>query len=71
MLASSHYRNVSKQTTSVSSISVGILPLSHSSPSYLRTAISNYGVSLGKSFRFWLDHRTKSYPKHLMTSESS
>nr|GEZ00205.1 hypothetical protein [Tanacetum cinerariifolium] len=31
----------------VSSILVGILPLSHSSPSYLRTAISNYGVSLG------------------------
>nr|GEY03947.1 retrovirus-related Pol polyprotein from transposon TNT 1-94 [Tanacetum cinerariifolium] len=30
----------------VSSISVGILPLSHSSPSYLRTAISNYEVSL-------------------------
>nr|GEW69720.1 hypothetical protein [Tanacetum cinerariifolium] len=28
------------------SILVGILPLSHSSPSYLRTAISNYGVSL-------------------------
>nr|GEY94749.1 retrovirus-related Pol polyprotein from transposon TNT 1-94 [Tanacetum cinerariifolium] len=31
---------------SVSSILVGILPLSHSSPSHLRTAISNYGVSL-------------------------
>nr|GEV37536.1 fimbrin-2 [Tanacetum cinerariifolium] len=46
MLASSHYRNVSKQTTRVSSILVGIIPLSHSSPSYLRTAISNYGVSL-------------------------
>nr|GEU76394.1 reverse transcriptase domain-containing protein [Tanacetum cinerariifolium] len=30
----------------VSSILVGILSLSHSSPSYLRTAISNYGVSL-------------------------
>nr|GEV31289.1 hypothetical protein [Tanacetum cinerariifolium] len=34
--------------SSVSSILVGILPLSHSSPSYLRTAISNYGVSLGE-----------------------
>nr|GEX07729.1 RNA-directed DNA polymerase, eukaryota [Tanacetum cinerariifolium] len=34
---------------SVSSILVGILPLSVSSPSYLRTAISNYGVSLGRS----------------------
>nr|GEW59339.1 hypothetical protein [Tanacetum cinerariifolium] len=60
----------------VSSILVGILPLSHSSPSYsspsyLRTAISNYRVSLGRSLWFWLDHRTKSYPKHLMTSESS
>nr|GEU45241.1 hypothetical protein [Tanacetum cinerariifolium] len=33
--------------TSVSSILVDILPLSYSSPSYLRTAISNYGVSLG------------------------
>nr|GEX62807.1 retrotransposon protein, putative, Ty1-copia subclass [Tanacetum cinerariifolium] len=33
----------------VSSILVGILPLSHSSPSYLRTAISNYGVSLDVS----------------------
>nr|GEW05283.1 ribonuclease H-like domain-containing protein [Tanacetum cinerariifolium] len=31
---------------SVSSILLGILPLSHSSPSYLRTAISNYRVSL-------------------------
>nr|GEW89845.1 retrovirus-related Pol polyprotein from transposon TNT 1-94 [Tanacetum cinerariifolium] len=31
------------------SILVGILPLSHSSPSYLRTAISNYGVSLGSN----------------------
>nr|GEX84350.1 hypothetical protein [Tanacetum cinerariifolium] len=31
---------------SSSSILVGILPLSHSSSSYLRTAISNYGVSL-------------------------
>nr|GEW63292.1 hypothetical protein [Tanacetum cinerariifolium] len=31
----------------VSSILVCILLLSHSSPSYLRTAISNYGVSLG------------------------
>nr|GEZ62271.1 hypothetical protein [Tanacetum cinerariifolium] len=31
----------------VSSILVGILSLSHSSRSYLRTAISNYGVSLG------------------------
>nr|GEV27265.1 hypothetical protein [Tanacetum cinerariifolium] len=31
----------------VSSILVGILPLLNSSPSYLRTAISNYGVSLG------------------------
>nr|GEY48771.1 retrovirus-related Pol polyprotein from transposon TNT 1-94 [Tanacetum cinerariifolium] len=30
----------------VSSILVGIIPLSHSSASYLRTAISNYGVSL-------------------------
>nr|GEZ49787.1 hypothetical protein [Tanacetum cinerariifolium] len=40
-------------------------------PSYLRTAISNYGLSLGRSLRFWLDHRTKSYPKHLVTSESS
>nr|GEU77758.1 hypothetical protein [Tanacetum cinerariifolium] len=56
---------------SASSILVGIIPLSHSSPSYLRTAISNYGVSLGRSIRFWLDHRTKSYPQHLMTSESS
>nr|GEU57508.1 hypothetical protein [Tanacetum cinerariifolium] len=54
----------------VSSILVDILPLSHSSPSYLRTAISNYGVSLGRYLRFWLDHRTKSYPKHLMTLES-
>nr|GEY88529.1 hypothetical protein [Tanacetum cinerariifolium] len=34
-------------SVSVSSILVGILPLSDSSPSYLRTAISNYGVSLG------------------------
>nr|GEX94548.1 ribonuclease H-like domain-containing protein [Tanacetum cinerariifolium] len=33
-------------TNSVSSILVGILPLSHSSPSHLRTAISNYTVSL-------------------------
>nr|GEY00347.1 DNA/RNA polymerases superfamily protein [Tanacetum cinerariifolium] len=56
---------------SVSLILVGILPLSHSSPSYLKTAISIYGVSLGRSLWFWLDHRTKSYPKHLMTSESS
>nr|GEY25929.1 probable methyltransferase PMT5 [Tanacetum cinerariifolium] len=55
----------------VSSILVSILPLSHSSPSYLRTAISNYGMSLGRSLWFWLDHRTESYPKHLMTSESS
>nr|GEV14356.1 hypothetical protein [Tanacetum cinerariifolium] len=55
----------------VSSILVGILPLSHLSPSYLKTAISNYGMSLGRSLQFWLDHRTKSYPKHLMTSESS
>nr|GEU74350.1 hypothetical protein [Tanacetum cinerariifolium] len=39
LLASSHYRNVSKQTT--------------------------------RSLRFWLDHRTKSYPEHLMSSESS
>nr|GEZ55276.1 hypothetical protein [Tanacetum cinerariifolium] len=30
----------------VSSILFGILPLSHSSPSYLRTAVSNYEVSL-------------------------
>nr|GEX07203.1 ulp1 protease family, C-terminal catalytic domain-containing protein [Tanacetum cinerariifolium] len=43
MLASSHYQNVSKQKTRVSSILVAILSLSHSSPSYLRTAISNYG----------------------------
>nr|GEW41364.1 transposase, Ptta/En/Spm, transposase, Tnp1/En/Spm-like protein [Tanacetum cinerariifolium] len=49
MLASSHYRNISKQTTRVSSILVGIIPLSHSSPSYLRTGISNYGVSLEES----------------------
>nr|GFA57830.1 hypothetical protein [Tanacetum cinerariifolium] len=35
-----------KAECSVSSILVGILPLTHSSPSYLRTAISNYGVSL-------------------------
>nr|GEZ08598.1 reverse transcriptase domain-containing protein [Tanacetum cinerariifolium] len=55
----------------VSSILVCILPLSHSSPSYLKTAISNYGVSLGRSLRFWLNHRTESYPKHFMTSESS
>nr|GEZ47425.1 retrovirus-related Pol polyprotein from transposon TNT 1-94 [Tanacetum cinerariifolium] len=34
--------------SSVSSILVGILPLSHSSPSYLRTAIFNYGMSLEK-----------------------
>nr|GEV44629.1 hypothetical protein [Tanacetum cinerariifolium] len=47
MLASSHYQNISKQTTRVSSILVGIIPLSHSSPSYVRTAISIYGVSLG------------------------
>nr|GEY18829.1 hypothetical protein [Tanacetum cinerariifolium] len=33
---------------SVSSILVAILSLSHSSPSYLRTAISTYGVSLEK-----------------------
>nr|GEZ00839.1 receptor-like kinase TMK4 [Tanacetum cinerariifolium] len=33
--------------SSVSSILVGIIPLSHSSPSYPRTAISNYRVSLG------------------------
>nr|GFA07178.1 uncharacterized mitochondrial protein AtMg00810-like [Tanacetum cinerariifolium] len=46
MLANSHYRNVSKQTSRVSSILVCILPFSHSSPSYLRTAISNYEVSL-------------------------
>nr|GEW44387.1 xylulose kinase-1 [Tanacetum cinerariifolium] len=32
--------------SNVSSILVGILPLSHSSPSYLRTAVSNYGMSL-------------------------
>nr|GFA04955.1 integrase, catalytic region, zinc finger, CCHC-type, peptidase aspartic, catalytic [Tanacetum cinerariifolium] len=56
---------------SVSSLLVGILPLSHSSPSYLRTAISNYEVSLGRFLWFWLDRRTKSYPKHLMSSESS
>nr|GEY47366.1 hypothetical protein [Tanacetum cinerariifolium] len=37
---------------SVSSILVGIIPLTHSSPSYLRTAISNYEVSLGRSIRF-------------------
>nr|GEZ15329.1 hypothetical protein [Tanacetum cinerariifolium] len=49
MLTSSHYRNVSKQTTRASSILVGIIPLSHSSPSYLRTAISNYRVSLASS----------------------
>nr|GEY71101.1 reverse transcriptase domain, reverse transcriptase zinc-binding domain protein [Tanacetum cinerariifolium] len=55
----------------VSSILVGILPLSHSSASYLRTVIFNYRVSSGRSLRFWLDHRTKSDPKHLMTSESS
>nr|GEU86382.1 hypothetical protein [Tanacetum cinerariifolium] len=55
----------------VSSILVGILLLSHSSPSYLRTAISNYEVPLGRSLWFWLDHRTKSYLKHLMSSESS
>nr|GEU91812.1 hypothetical protein [Tanacetum cinerariifolium] len=41
----------------VSSILVDIPPMSHSSSSYLRT---NYGVSLGRSLRFWLDHRTKS-----------
>nr|GEX81509.1 hypothetical protein [Tanacetum cinerariifolium] len=35
----------------VSSILFEILPLSHSSPSYLRTAISNYRVSLGRSLR--------------------
>nr|GEV87222.1 putative ribonuclease H-like domain-containing protein [Tanacetum cinerariifolium] len=46
MLAISYYQNVSKLTTRVSSILVSILPLSHSSPSYLRTANSNYGVSL-------------------------
>nr|GFA13400.1 putative reverse transcriptase domain-containing protein [Tanacetum cinerariifolium] len=34
----------------VSSILVGILPFSHSSPSYLGTAISNYGVSLEFSY---------------------
>nr|GEV64550.1 ribonuclease H-like domain-containing protein [Tanacetum cinerariifolium] len=34
------------EITHVSSILVGILPLSHSSPSYLRTAISNYEVFL-------------------------
>nr|GEV23652.1 zinc finger, CCHC-type [Tanacetum cinerariifolium] len=45
---------------SVSSILVCIIPLSHSSSSYLRTVISNYGVSLGRSLRFWLDHRSKS-----------
>nr|GEX16372.1 hypothetical protein [Tanacetum cinerariifolium] len=33
----------------VNSILVCIIPLSHSSSSYLRTAISNYGVSLGES----------------------
>nr|GEY88360.1 hypothetical protein [Tanacetum cinerariifolium] len=60
-----------EELISVSSILVCILPLSHSSPSYLRTAISNYEVSLGRSLRFWLDHRTKSYPKYLMSLESS
>nr|GEW40580.1 hypothetical protein [Tanacetum cinerariifolium] len=38
---------VDETQDSVSSILVGILPLLHSSPLYLRTAISNYGVSLG------------------------
>nr|GEV07682.1 putative reverse transcriptase domain-containing protein [Tanacetum cinerariifolium] len=56
---------------SVSSILVCIIPLPHSSPSYLRTAISNYEVPLCRSLQFWLDHRIESYPKHLMTSESS
>nr|GEV97774.1 copia protein [Tanacetum cinerariifolium] len=40
------YRVVCFETFCVSSILVGILPLSHSSPSYLRPAISNYRVSL-------------------------
>nr|GEV23239.1 putative reverse transcriptase domain-containing protein [Tanacetum cinerariifolium] len=35
-----------RRVTSVSSILVDIIPLSHSSPSYLRTVISNYRVSL-------------------------
>nr|GEZ85579.1 hypothetical protein [Tanacetum cinerariifolium] len=43
--------NCGSAGNSVSSILVGILPLSHSSPSYLGTAISNYGVSLGRSLR--------------------
>nr|GEW80359.1 hypothetical protein [Tanacetum cinerariifolium] len=42
-------RNMSKnlEEHGVSSILVGILPLSYSFPSYLRTGISNYEVSLG------------------------
>nr|GEW75901.1 hypothetical protein [Tanacetum cinerariifolium] len=30
-----------------------------------------FGSTHPRSLRFWLDHRTKSYPKHLITSESS
>nr|GEU59528.1 hypothetical protein [Tanacetum cinerariifolium] len=52
MLASSHYQKVSKQTTRVNSILVYIIPLSHSSPSYLRIAISNYEevIKFGDSY---------------------
>nr|GEX61550.1 ribonuclease H-like domain-containing protein [Tanacetum cinerariifolium] len=47
----------------VSSILVGILLLSHSSPSYLRIAISIYGVSLGRSLRQTLvDSESKQGP---------
>nr|GEU89311.1 zinc finger BED domain-containing protein RICESLEEPER 2 [Tanacetum cinerariifolium] len=71
MLASSHYWNVSKQTTRVSSVLVGILPLLHSSPSYLSTSISNYGVSLVASeYAFSTSRRVLSIQRTRLTPVS-